>query len=136
MHYPLGALAAQLLFPPISERSMFTSILILQSLGALTLQMIGIGSAAIFYLSALPLFLAMGINDYLVPGIPRKAVNAAKKGAGAAANGPTEQGGISLWTYALGQASPLLVGTQILVGVCEFFVPLVSYCTISFIQCN
>jgi hypothetical protein len=117
---------------------MFTSILLLQSFGALTLQLLGVGSAAIFYLSALPLFLAMGINEYLVPGVPQKAGNTPKAAAGAAANGPVEQGDISLWTYALGQASPLLVGTQILVGVCEFFVPLVSYYRLSFIriQCD
>lgn len=122
-----GALAGQLLLPPISERSMFTSILLLQSFSALALQMIGVGSAAIFYLSALPLFLAMGINEYLVPGVPKKAVKVPRPGAGSTANEPVEQGQISLWTYALGQASPLIVGTQILVGICEFFVPLVSH---------
>jgi hypothetical protein len=38
---------------------MLTSILFLQSLGAFAFQMVGIGSAAVFYLNAFPLFIAM-----------------------------------------------------------------------------
>ena len=32
---------------------------------------------------------------------------------------------ISLWTYAIGQAMPLLTGSMLIVGVVEVFVPLV-----------
>jgi hypothetical protein len=104
---------------------MFTSMLLLQSFIALFLQMCGIGSASVFYLSALPLFLAMGINEYLVPAVAKDVVKTLANG-GSTVYGLAEQGSISLWTYALGQVSPLVVGTQVLLGICEFFVPLVS----------
>ena len=67
------------------------------------MQLAGIGSAAIFFLSALPLFVALIINSLLV--------------------GNTKI--ISLWTYAIGQAMPLLTGSMLFVGVVEVFVPLV-----------
>ena len=67
------------------------------------MQVAGIGSASIFFLCALALFVALVINSLLV--------------------GNTKN--ISLWTYAIGQGMPLLTGSMLLVGVVEVFVPLV-----------
>ena len=67
------------------------------------MQLAGIGSAVIFFLCALSLFMALIINLLLV---------------GNAKN-------ISLWSYAIGQAMPLLTGSMLIVGVVEVFVPLV-----------
>jgi len=36
-----------------------------------------------------------------------------------------KDGEISLWTYALGQLSPLLAGTQVMSATLDVFVPLV-----------
>ena len=65
--------------------------------------MAGIGSASIFFLCALALFVALIINTLLVGNMKN----------------------ISLWTYAIGQAMPLLTGSMLIVGVVEVFVPLV-----------
>ena len=70
---------------------------------AFVVQLAGIGSAVIFFLCALSLFMALIINLLLV---------------GNAKN-------ISLWSYAIGQAMPLLTGSMLIVGVVEVFVPLV-----------
>ena len=67
------------------------------------MQVAGIGSAAIFFLSAVALFVALIINSLLVGNSKI----------------------ISLWTYAIGQISPLLTGSMLIVGVVEVFVPLV-----------
>ena len=67
------------------------------------MQVAGIGSAAIFFLCALALFVALVINSFLLANTKK----------------------ISLWTYAIGQAVPLLTGSMLIVGVVEVFVPLV-----------
>ena len=67
--------------------------------------MAGIGSASIFFLCALALFVALIINTLLVGNMKN----------------------ISLWTYAIGQAMPLLTGSMLIVGVVEVFVPLVCH---------
>ena len=87
----------------VHEQSVFTSLLLVQALVTIVVQVAGIGSAAIFFLCALALFVALIINSLLV--------------------GNTKK--ISLWTYAIGQASPLLTGSMLIVGVVEVFVPLV-----------
>lgn len=81
---------------------MFTSTLLMQSFFSVLIQMLGVGSAAIFYLSALPLFFSLVVNAFI-----------------------TGEGDISLWTYALGQANPLFTGTLMITAVSEVFVPLV-----------
>jgi hypothetical protein len=101
---------------------MFTSLLLLQSLSAFVIQMAGIGSAAVFFLSALPLFVALLINGLLIPGT--QVVKARVKGKKRRIL-LKRHNEISLWTYALGQALPLTTGTQTIVVVCEFFAPLV-----------
>ncbi|KAF9644527.1 hypothetical protein BDM02DRAFT_3121775 [Thelephora ganbajun] len=97
-----GALASQLLFGRIREVTIFTSLLLLQSYLAFTLQMIGYGSAAMFYLCALPLGVSLLLNQI-------------------SALDPEE---IHLWTYAISQLVPLMNGTQLCAGLFDVFVPL------------
>ncbi|TFK64946.1 hypothetical protein BDN72DRAFT_846164 [Pluteus cervinus] len=105
-----GALLSQYLLAPIPERTVLSSMLLMQSSITLVLQLNGIGSAIIFFLSSFPLFLVM-VGNYLLTGA----------GAGGATAGDKR---VSLWVYALGQIVPLLTGTMILVSVLEVFVPL------------
>ncbi|KAF8806834.1 hypothetical protein BYT27DRAFT_7167035 [Phlegmacium glaucopus] len=98
----LGALISQYLVGQVHEQSVFTALLLVQLLVATAIQVAGIGSAAIFFLCALPLFVALIINSLLV--------------------GNTKN--LSLWTYAIGQSLPLLTGSMLTVGVLEVFVPL------------
>ena len=97
-----GALASQLLFGRIREATIFTSLLLLQSSLAVLLQMIGYGSAAIFYLSALPLGISLLLNQMFVSDLDE----------------------IRLWTYAVAQLAPLMNGTQLSVALLDVFVPL------------
>ena len=97
-----GALASQLLFGRIREVTILTSLLLLQSYLAFLLQMIGYGSAAMFYLSALPLGISLLLNQMFVLD-------------------PEE---IHLWTYAVSQLTSLMNGTQLCVALLDVFVPL------------
>lgn len=82
---------------------MFNALLLVQSATAFGLQLLGIGSAALFFIMALPLFVAMVMNPLF----------SARKGQ------------ISLVTYAIGSAPSLLTGPLLMLAVVEFFVPLV-----------
>jgi len=97
-----GALSSQLLFGRIREHTLFTSLVLVQAFLAIGLQLAGLGSAAIYYLSALPLALALIINRFLV-------------------DTPDE---IQLLTYGLGQLMPLLTGSQVILTALDVFVPL------------
>lgn len=97
-----GALASQLPFGRIREITIFTSLLLLQSYFAFMLQMIGIGSAAMFYLSSLPLGVSLLLNQMFVLD-------------------PEE---IRLWTYAVSQLLPLMNGMMLCAGLLDVFVPL------------
>ncbi|THH08417.1 hypothetical protein EW146_g8997 [Bondarzewia mesenterica] len=97
-----GAFATQLLVAQLPERTMFTALLLTQSAFAFAIQMIGIGSSAMLYMTALPLFFALLLDHVFTGG-----------------SGP-----VSLWTYALGQLTPLLTGTQLICTVFDVFVPL------------
>ncbi|KAJ7509606.1 hypothetical protein B0H11DRAFT_1960274 [Mycena galericulata] len=99
----LGGLASQLFVPTTDEESVYAALLLLQSSAAFGVQMLNIGSAAMFFISALPLFGALLVNDLVLTS-----------GAGE----------LSLWTYALGGFLPLLTGTLIMVPTVEVFVPL------------
>ena len=68
---------------------------------ALFLQLIGIGSAGLFTLSACSLFVGLLAE--------RK-----------------KSGPIALSTYAIAQTIPLLLGTEVFTSVSDIFVPLVS----------
>ncbi|KXN84133.1 hypothetical protein AN958_00403 [Leucoagaricus sp. SymC.cos] len=98
----LGALLSQYLIGPVPEREVLNALLVMQSALAYGIQMAGIGSGGLFFLSALPLFIALLLNSLIT--------------------GSTQD--ISLFTYALAQVEPLLIGTLMLTTVAEVFVPL------------
>lgn len=100
----LGALLSQYLVGPVFERDILNALLVLQSGLAYGIQMAGIGSAGLFFLSGLPFFIALSLNRLIT---------------GNATN-------ISLITYAIAQLEPLLIGSPMLTTVSEVFVPLVS----------
>ena len=97
-----GVLASQLLFGRVRETTIFTSLLLLQSSLAFLLQMVGYGSAAVYYLSALPLIISLFLNQVFA----------------------SEPDQIRLWTYAVSQLAPLMNGTQLCVALLDVFVPL------------
>lgn len=74
----------------------------MQSGGALVLQLLGLGSAYLLFLAAVPLFVALSLDALLNDGLV-----------------------VSLWTYALSLAAPLLTGMQMTWVVLDIFVPLV-----------
>jgi len=100
----LGALLSQYLVGPVSEQDILNALLVLQSGLAYGIQMAGIGSAGLFFLSGLPFFIALLLNRLIT--------------------GNTTD--ISLITYAIAQLEPLLIGSLMLAIVSEVFVPLVS----------
>ncbi len=109
----VGTLISQTVFLPEvigmeDERNLLTALLLMQSAGALALQLLGIGSAYCFFVSAAPLFVALSLDAFL------------------------NRGGllVSLWAYALGMFVPLLGGTKMACIVFDVFVPLV--CSTSF----
>lgn len=97
-------MVSQYLVGPVSEYTLFTTLLLMQTGTAFVVQVMGIGSAALFFVSALCLFFVLAINP-LVTGSSQK---------------------ISLVTYGLGQAMPLLTGVLFLLPIIEIFVPLVG----------
>jgi hypothetical protein len=110
----IGTLISQTVFIPDvvrteDERNALTALLLMQSGGALALQLLGIGSAYFLFISSVPLFGALSLNALLNRGAPL----------------------ISLWTYALGMLVPLLSGTRMACIVLDVFVPLVCLpCTL------
>jgi hypothetical protein len=97
-----GALASQLLFGRVREITVFTSILLLQCFITFSLQMIGLGSAALFFLCALPLGISLLLNQLFV----------------------SDPDQVHLWTYAISQLAPLMNGTQLCAALLDVFVPL------------
>lgn len=100
----VGALLSQYLVGQVHEKTVFTSLLLMQSGLAVLVQLLKIGSAAMFFLCALPLFVVLLINPLF--------------------SGNTKT--ISLATYFLGQILPLLTGSLLGIPTIEVFVPLVS----------
>lgn len=82
-----------------------TSMLLAQSFSAFLFQLLGVGSAALFFLTSLSLFVALAVNTI--------------------AKQPGQD--VSLWAYAIGQSIPSTTGAQMMYGVLEVFVPLVCY---------
>ena len=101
-----GALISQYLIGEINERSVYKALLLIQSFLALGIQLAGIGSAALFFLSALPFFISILLDPLF-------------------ASQSSENRRISLCTYAIAQTLPLLTASQLLFGVIDVFVPLV-----------
>ncbi|KAH8104118.1 hypothetical protein BXZ70DRAFT_924624 [Cristinia sonorae] len=97
-----GALVSQLLVGRVREQSMFTSLLLLNAVAACVVQFIGIGSAAVFFIVGLPLFLSLILNTFITK--------------------PGED--VSLWTYALASFVPLTIGCQMIFVTLDVFVPL------------
>ena len=112
----IGALLSQLLLTSdnadiVSEHTIFSSLVLMQSFTALVIQLLGIGSAALFFISAFPLFIALLLNPLLLSLEGGRGAGARKE--------------IALSTYALGQVLPLYGGVLLLVPIVEVFVPLV-----------
>ncbi|KAJ7625774.1 hypothetical protein FB45DRAFT_922289 [Roridomyces roridus] len=99
----LGAFGSQLLVPATDEKSAYAAILLMQSAAAFVIQLFGIGSAALFFIPSLSIFVAMLVNDFVLT---------------------TRAGEVSLWTYLLGSWFTLLTGTLVLLPTLEVFVPL------------
>lgn len=96
-----GMLASQVVFSDVAERSVLSALLLMQTGGALLLQLLGLGSAFLLFLAAVPLFIALSLDTLLNHGLV-----------------------VSLWTYALSLVVPLLTGTQMTCVVLDVFVPL------------
>ncbi|KIJ96005.1 hypothetical protein K443DRAFT_134254 [Laccaria amethystina LaAM-08-1] len=101
--YGPAALLGELL-GHLHEKTVFTSLLLMQSGLAILVQLLKVGSAAMFFLSALPLFVVLLINPLF--------------------SGNTKT--ISLATYFLGQICPLLTGSLLTIPTIEVFVPLMG----------
>jgi hypothetical protein len=86
-------------------RTVLSALLLMQTGGALLLQLVGLGSAYLLFLAAVPLFVALSLDALLNDGLV-----------------------VSLWTYALSLAVPLLTGMQMTCVVLDVFVPLVRAC--------
>jgi hypothetical protein len=113
----IGMLVSQtLLLPDVigteEERDVITALLMMQSGGALALQLLGLGSAYFLFINAVPLFVAMSLDALL------------NRGARV----------VSLWTYALGMFVPLLTGTKTACITLDVFVPLVCSHTSYFLR--
>ncbi|KAH8111785.1 hypothetical protein DFH11DRAFT_1842399 [Phellopilus nigrolimitatus] len=101
-----GALASSAVLAPrlrINERTLFAAQLFAHVGLAVGVQSAGFGSAALFFLSGCSFFAGL-------------ALDAALGGGG--------QGRMGLGAYALGQAAPLLFGTELFWSVSDIFVPL------------
>lgn len=100
---------SQLFVPRVREQTVFSALVVLQLGLACIIQFLGIGSAALFFLTGLPLLAALTLETSVLGGNHQE---------------------YSLWTYALGQFIPLTIGAQTIYGVITVFVPLVSlrYC--------
>ncbi|KAI8985766.1 hypothetical protein BD414DRAFT_462425 [Trametes punicea] len=97
-----GALASQLLVGRVREHTAYTSLMLLQAFLAALIQNLGVGAGGILFLSSVPFALALLLNKVLTrPGDD-----------------------ISLWSYAVGQLSPLVTGTTVFCAVLDVFVPL------------
>lgn len=150
-HFAAGALLSQYLVGEVHEQTLYSSIILIQGFLAVVVQFLGVGSAAMFFLVALPLFVSLVVNSILIKTSNQTSQSSIHthdhpNGNGTAANGQVklngvnkevvvggpEQRRVSLWTYAVGQTLPLITGTMILLGVIEFFVPLVGISIVYF----
>ena len=65
----VGILASQVVLPDVAERTVLSSLLLLQSGGALLLQLLGLGSAYLLFLGAAPLFVALSLDTLVNDGL-------------------------------------------------------------------
>jgi amino acid transporter len=134
-----GALLTQLPLAPIPEKALLHAQLLAYASLAAAGQFAGVGSSAVFFLSAVSTFVALLIDrvtSYLSASTVNDAsikMNATEKMRDGDAKGADDgrnkaeakDGLVSLWTYALGQTIPLLTGTQLTSATLVVFVPLV-----------
>jgi len=129
---------------PVPEKALLHAQLLAYAFLAVAGQFAGVGSSAIFFLSAVSTFAALLIDQvtyYLsaptVNDAGIKTTNATEKTRDGNVKGAEDgrdqvdradfkDGLVSLWTYALGQTVPLLTGTQLTSATLVVFVPLVS----------
>ncbi|KAG1738532.1 hypothetical protein EDB19DRAFT_1714183 [Suillus lakei] len=137
-----GALLTQLPLAPVPEKALLHAQLLAYAFLAMAGQLAGVGSSAVFFLSALSTFGALlvdRVTTYLSASIDddtgRKMMNAREKkqdgdatgaedGNNKVDNAEGKDGLVSMWTYALGQTIPLLTGTQLTSATLVVFVPL------------
>lgn len=107
-----GSLLPLAILPPTHERALLLATIALQSLIALNVQVVfNAGSAALLFVSALPMFGAVCVEEVVT------RLSVGKEAGG-------KDGRVPLWVYALGMASPFMTGTLMMLGVIEFFAPL------------
>lgn len=134
-----GALLTQLPLAPVPEKALLHAQLLACAFLAAAGQFAGIGSSAVFFLSAVSSFGALLVDRvtyYLsAPAVNDagiKMINAAEKIPDGDAKRvevvhskvEAKGGLVSLWIYALGQTIPLLTGTQLMSATLIVFVPL------------
>ncbi|RPD64072.1 hypothetical protein L226DRAFT_544758 [Lentinus tigrinus ALCF2SS1-7] len=97
-----GGVASQLLVGRVREHTAFTSVMLVQAFLAALIQLVGVGAGGALFLSSAPMILALVLNALLT----------------------TPGDDISLWSYAIGQLTPLVTGTEMTCAVLDVFVPL------------
>ncbi|EAU90683.2 hypothetical protein CC1G_03952 [Coprinopsis cinerea okayama7 len=103
----LGALSSQYLsIDTVSEHTIWTSLILMQTFLALVIQLLNVGSAAIFFINAVPVFFALLVVNPLFK------------------RGGRERGEVSMVTYVVGSVFPLLTGSLLAIPTLEVFVPL------------
>jgi amino acid transporter len=125
---------------PVPEKALLHAQLLAYAFLAAAGQFAGVGSSAVFFLSAASTFVALLIDRVTSclsastvddAGMAEKMRDGDAKGAGDRRNkvdkAEAKDGFVSLWTYALGQTVPLLTGTQLTSATLVVFVPLVRY---------
>jgi len=120
-----GALLTQLLFTQVPERDLLHAELLSNAFVAAAGQLAGVGSSAIFFLSATSMFGAL-VVDRVTTYFSTPVVGGLVDKNGKVDKVEGKDGFVSLWTYALGQLIPLLTGTQLVAATLVVFVPLVS----------
>ncbi|KAF7318377.1 Peptide hydrolase [Mycena chlorophos] len=100
----LGGFSSQLLLPStaVNEKAAVATTVLAQLSLAFAIQLLNVGSAAIFFIVGVPILASLLVNDFLL----------------------STSGEVSLWFYALGSFVPLLGGTLITMPTLEVFVPL------------
>ncbi|KAG2046912.1 hypothetical protein BDR06DRAFT_964563 [Suillus hirtellus] len=127
-----GALITQLSLAPVPEKAILHAQLLAYAFLAVAGQFAGVGSSAVFFLSALSTFGALLVDRvtyHLSASSENDAgrdgdVKGAEDGRNKVDNPEAKDGSVSLWTYALGQTIPLLTGTQLASATLVVFVPL------------
>ncbi|KAE9386618.1 hypothetical protein BT96DRAFT_1026164 [Gymnopus androsaceus JB14] len=126
----LGALLSQLFFSSLTETETFYAILLIQSLLAVVIQSLEIGSAALFFLSASGLLAGL-VMDPVFVSVERMVMGASSnpesfkvKEKTQKDQEPEHQPRLSLLTYALALSIPLSISASCAYTTLDFFVPL------------